>query len=300
MSISGSEYYIDWGDGTSDTATSQGTWTHEFSKGNYVIQIGGDYTLREKLFTNTFDGIIYYNIELGENIKHLDSTFANSPIKYISMPNGVRLGTISVSNSPFGNCYNLEHINIPKCKSYASRLLENCYTLKSVSMPSTQCYSATAFGSCLNLRKIFMRGTISCANAGIGYAGFDCLEESATSINFKNCYALKDMRFGSQVDYSDYSYAFQNCRSLRYIKLPPNRNVLGSMFSGCLILECVDFSDYSSIATLDSTTAFSNVPTYCKIIVPDALYDEWIVATNWATYASRIIKKSEWDALQTV
>ena len=39
--------------------------------------------------------------------------------------------------------------------------------------------------------------------------------------------------------------------------------------------------------------------TYGKIIVPDALYDEWIVATNWATYASQIIKKSEWDAQQT-
>jgi hypothetical protein len=26
------------------------------------------------------------------------------------------------------------------------------------------------------------------------------------------------------------------------------------------------------------------------------LYDEWIAATNWSTYASKIIKKSEWDS----
>ena len=30
-----------------------------------------------------------------------------------------------------------------------------------------------------------------------------------------------------------------------------------------------------------------------KIIVPDELYDTWIVATNWSTYANKIVKASE-------
>ena len=51
------------------------------------------------------------------------------------------------------------------------------------------------------------------------------------------------------------------------------------------------------MTSLSSTNAFSSIPSDCKIIVPDTLYDTWIAATNWSTYASKIIKKSEWDAL---
>jgi hypothetical protein len=58
-----------------------------------------------------------------------------------------------------------------------------------------------------------------------------------------------------------------------------------------------DFSTHTSVPTLSNTNAFQNIPTDCKIIVPDNLYDTWIAATNWSTYSSNIIKKSDWDAL---
>jgi hypothetical protein len=44
------------------------------------------------------------------------------------------------------------------------------------------------------------------------------------------------------------------------------------------------------VPTLSSTTAFDSPK---KIVVPDALYDEWIAATNWVSYASKIVKASE-------
>lgn len=59
-----------------------------------------------------------------------------------------------------------------------------------------------------------------------------------------------------------------------------------------------DFSTHESIPVIGSSV-FLSIPSTCKIIVPDALYDEWIAATNWSTYASYIIKKSDWDASQT-
>ena len=58
-----------------------------------------------------------------------------------------------------------------------------------------------------------------------------------------------------------------------------------------------DFSNHTVVPTLSNTNAFINIPSDCKIIVPDNLYDEWIAATNWSTYSSKIIKKSDWDAL---
>jgi hypothetical protein len=56
-----------------------------------------------------------------------------------------------------------------------------------------------------------------------------------------------------------------------------------------------DFSQHATIPTLANTDAFSSIPSDCKIIVPDSLYDNWIVATNWSSYVSYIIKKGDWD-----
>jgi hypothetical protein len=59
-----------------------------------------------------------------------------------------------------------------------------------------------------------------------------------------------------------------------------------------------DFSHHTAVPTLANTNAFNGIPDDCKIIVPDALYDEWIAATNWSAYATYTIKKSEWDDLK--
>ena len=58
----------------------------------------------------------------------------------------------------------------------------------------------------------------------------------------------------------------------------------------------IDFSNCTSIPTLESATAFGidaahNI--YPTIIVPDSLYDSWIVATNWSSIAQYIVKESE-------
>jgi hypothetical protein len=57
-----------------------------------------------------------------------------------------------------------------------------------------------------------------------------------------------------------------------------------------------DFRALDVVPTL-SSNVFSNIASDCKIIVPDALYDEWIAASNWSTYASYIIKASEFESL---
>lgn len=62
-------------------------------------------------------------------------------------------------------------------------------------------------------------------------------------------------------------------------------------FQYCAKLPVLDFSQVQQIPTLAATTSFT--ATICKFVVPDALYDDWIAATNWTTYASRIVKASE-------
>lgn len=49
-----------------------------------------------------------------------------------------------------------------------------------------------------------------------------------------------------------------------------------------------DFTRHEVIPTLQNVNAFGSINAEAKILVPAALYDEWIVATNWAEYADYI------------
>jgi hypothetical protein len=50
-----------------------------------------------------------------------------------------------------------------------------------------------------------------------------------------------------------------------------------------------DFTSHTSVPTLAHTSAFKDIPADCEFLVPAALYDEWIAATNWSTLASQIV-----------
>ena len=88
--------------------------------------------------------------------------------------------------------------------------------------------------------------------------------------------------------------AFHTANKLKYISpIPPSLNYIGQQAFAYTILKYLDCRRCVSIPTLGGTAAFSGISIACKIVVPDALYDEWIIATNWATYADRIVKASE-------
>ena len=53
------------------------------------------------------------------------------------------------------------------------------------------------------------------------------------------------------------------------------------------------FFEHTVVPTLANVAAMGRNTDTSKIYVPDALYDEWIAATNWSSIASRIVKASE-------
>lgn len=88
------------------------------------------------------------------------------------------------------------------------------------------------------------------------------------------------------------AYAFREY-TIKTMYFPPNVVTIESnAFKGCNNVELYDFRDHTSIPNLASINALAGASTY-KIVVPDTLYDEWTAATNWSTYASRIVKASE-------
>lgn len=105
---------------------------------------------------------------------------------------------------------------------------------------------------------------------------------------FYNCRSLSAITIPEGVT-SIADSAFYNCYSLSAITIPEAVTSIGnSAFYSCHSLRYCDFTKHTSVVALGATDAFGSTPLDLEIRVPAALYDEWIAATNWATYASYI------------
>ena len=124
--------------------------------------------------------------------------------------------------------------------------------------------------------------------------------QGVTSIGnetFRNCHSLSSVVIPDSVT-SIGEYAFYGCSSLISVVIPESlTSIKNYVFEQCYGMAFYDFSYHTVVPTLDTINVFTGIPSDCKIIVPDNLYNTWIAATNWSTYASKIIKKSDWDAL---
>lgn len=88
--------------------------------------------------------------------------------------------------------------------------------------------------------------------------------------------------------------AFSNCAKLEMLSIPQGvSTIYEGTFNKCTSLRKIDFSNHTIVPTLSNVSAFRNVPSTCKVIVPDALYDEWVAATNWSALTVTYVKKSE-------
>ena len=119
---------------------------------------------------------------------------------------------------------------------------------------------------------------------------------------FKNCTSLETATVNHMVQVNGnngMAYMFIDCTSLKNVGLKSlsgvwNRYGLLQMLDGCSALEVVDFSEATSVPNLYYASTFQNTNSTFKIVVPDELYDQWIVASNWSNFASQIVKASEY------
>ena len=162
--------------------------------------------------------------------------------------------------------------------SIGSYAFYNCTGLTNITIPDgITDIGALAFYNCTGLTNVTIpNGVIRIENKAFsgctGLTGSITIPNSVTSIGmdaFGNCSSLTNIVFGSNVTNIGQS-AFSNC-------------------SSCLIF---DFSALISVPVLDNYI-FSNTSADKQIIVPDALYDSWIVAQYWSEYATNIVKASE-------
>ena len=109
------------------------------------------------------------------------------------------------------------------------------------------------------------------------------------------CNMLQAVEIGSGVT-SIGERAFQYCYSLASVVIPSGvTSIENYTLSYCYGMAYYDFRASKSVPTLSNTNAFYNIPSDCKIVVPDSLYSSWRTATNWSTYASKIVKASAFN-----
>lgn len=121
----------------------------------------------------------------------------------------------------------------------------------------------------------------------------------ATQINayaFRTCKSIT--RVNAPLATNIGNYAFKENYGLINVKLSSVTKMGYGSFYSCTKLAIVDFRNVTQVPTIQSNTGtFQNVPTSCKFIIPDSLYDSWIASTNWVSLYNKgyqFIKASEY------
>lgn len=262
---------IDWGDGSEEENFSlkgDMTFTHSYQKGEYCIRLyaSGSYWLGHTSSSiSTIDSAYDSDGKTRNRIWKVEMG-TNLKIQSYTFYKLNSLESVSISKGSassntyaFSNCYSLAYIALPRgITSIEKGMLVSCYGLKNISLPkSITKIEGYAFSGARNLLAINLP------------QGLLSLGENS----------------------------FATAYTMGHFSIPASIATINAMtFSECYPVY-FDFSRHEAIPSLSSTSAFSATSYNYKIVVPDALYDTWIASTNWSTYASKIIKKSEWDAL---
>lgn len=108
---------------------------------------------------------------------------------------------------------------------------------------------------------------------------------------FQNCTALKSVFNVSQMT----GDLFYGCTSLEKVTFLDLFNYgFNNAFKTCSAMKVYDFRHNSHITSLTIISDFGHAPG-CKIVVPDALYEDWKKATNWAALTDVVwVKASEY------
>lgn len=246
---------IDWGDGTKEN-----TLSHTYSTyGDYTISVSDVTSLGETIFSQNGLNKNYYctRIRLSENVTSIGvGTFKHCiSLIFITIPNSI----ITIGANAFNYCESLKIIIIPRSIPYSvyNYAFEDCHSLETAVFPSNITgILPYQFDNCYSLKNITMPKNLT------------VLGKTA----FRNCYSLTELVFLESFTSGIASdYTLGSCSSIiRY-----------------------DFSKCTTIPDLDAVNSFQFINGICKIIVPDNLYDDWINAENWSTYANYIYKISE-------
>lgn len=165
------------------------------------------------------------------------------------------------------------------------------------------------FRNCTKLTKVPLYDTRNVTNMNSMFYGCTALTE-VPSFDTSNVTDIGSMFYGCKSlivapalntkNATDMSSMFRKCTNLKSVKFVKSDSAtsFSYCFDGCTSLELVDFRGASFYPNMSSTTAFRDVPSSCKVVIPDSLYDKWTNATNWSAINVIYVKESEYSIEQ--
>ena len=260
---------------------------HKIDDDSVIYNYGIEYISIKKDYTSTLFFVSQgqsnkiKNIYIPSSVTSIDSNAFSGcqSLQSITIPDGVT----SISENAFYGCYSLQSINIPDgVTSIGNNTFYNCYSLQSITIPnSVTSIGVYTFYNCYSLQSINIPD-------GVTSIGEDA---------FYNCQSLQSINIPNSVTSIGRS-AFADCYNIRYAKINTTAIIISNTYEFQTSSEYTnttyDFSEVTAIPILSSTSSLNSGSYITAIIVPDALYDDWIVATNWSSFASKIKKASEY------
>lgn len=259
---------IDFGDGSaiqSYTGTGNKSTTHTYAK-------PGDYVIRLKVA----DGC---TLGLGNDSSSycvMGNTGISSNRAYLNMLRKVEIGrgVTKLGKRTFYSCYSLSSVVIPNSvTSIGNNVFYYCYSLTSINLPSSvTSIGNSMFSYCYTLSSVSIPRGVT--NIG--------------TYTFNYCRSISSVNIPSGVT-SISNNMFYYCEPLSWITIPSSVISIGTYaFYCCYGMTIFDFTKHTSVPTLETTNAFSNLTGF-KIKVPASLLNEWKAATNWSSYANYIV-----------
>ena len=116
------------------------------------------------------------------------------------------------------------------------------------------------------------------------------LGSGATSSNIKvgGCANLRKIKLPATLTGITENLLNSNVQRLAYLKIPSGVNTIAAQAFSTRGVVTYDFSDHTSVPTLENTNAFL-VTDATRILVPSSLYNTWKTTTNWVTFADYIV-----------
>ena len=262
---------VEWGDGTSDTLTGNGTGTYKYTDHTYAAP--GRYYI---LLTVTGSAVIKTKQKLLCKGGLGTADPGNESKKYINSIQDIHLGAnIDIGSYAFYRCYSMKHISIPVgVSSIGSGTFQYCTSLKGVVIPNgTTSLGISTFEGCYGLNFVSLPKTITsagtkCFSQCYSLVALTCPESMASigTYGFGDTASCAILTIPGMTGELPQEFLARN-RSLTDLVIPEGVTSLG--------LNAMDFCYGIKNVTLPSTLksvaayAFSNCGALTEITFPD-------------------------------
>lgn len=308
---------IDWGDNSSTTTITDTSITISQKRTQHIYPAAGKYTITIDVTDGWFQ--FYNNNNYYPLLSNNNSTVTNNYIysqcvRNIRLGNNVRVGsygfcechklrTITLpssltvfDSSACSNCYSLKSITIPyQITSIATYAMRYCYEMSSISIPnSVTSIGNEPFGSCRALTSLILpAGVTRLGSEIIDYTRIESFVVpngcSLANKVFNYCQDLSSLTLPNDLVGVPSSMCANNY-SLFEITIPSSVTSIGaSAFNNCRGISRIYFMP-ATPPTLANTNAFTNIASDCVFYVPNGCLKAYQTASNWSTYASRMVE----------